>query len=122
MAYISAPLDTALSREDLHDFLCAGHLSGLLLPGQPDPGCRGYGLRGAESSDHRGGLAEGEGVSDGHGAPSERTKSMCRERSCQRYHAASSNIFLFEVGSKKTGPGGRRYAVTRVVSILSEDG
>ena len=74
---MSAFPDSALGREDLHGFLCARHLPGLLLPGQPHPGCSGHGLWGAESGNHRWGLAEGEGVSAGYGAPAQRAKSKC---------------------------------------------
>lgn len=54
--------DFACSRQTLHDLLCAGDLSGLLLPGELDLGCGGHGLRRAEPGDHRGGSAEGGGV------------------------------------------------------------
>lgn len=79
------PVDFTLSWENVHDFLRLGHLPGLILPGQPHPGCGGHGLRGAEPGDHCWGLAEGEGVSDGHGAPPERAKS--------RFHGSKSGTF-----------------------------
>lgn len=66
------PSDLARSRKTLHDLLRAGHLPGLLLPGQPDLGRGGHGLRRAEPGDHRGGSAEGGGV-PGHAGAAEET-------------------------------------------------
>lgn len=65
------PSDFASGGETLHDILRAGHLPGLLLPGQPDPGRGGHGVRRAEPGDHRGGPAEGGGVPGHAGAAEE---------------------------------------------------
>lgn len=128
--FIPAPSDSAISREDLHDFLCVGDLSGLLLPGKPDPGCSGHGLRGAEPGNYRWGLAKGERVSAGYGASSKRTTSRCNTNSLRPvsyfnvslcFRIQNKTLFLFAVGSKETSTGDRLSVVARVVSILCEN-
>ena len=64
-------LDPPDGWEALHGVLRAGHLPGLLLPGQPDPGRGGHGLRRAEPGHHRGEPAEGGGVPGHAGAAEE---------------------------------------------------
>lgn len=123
------PTDSALSWEDLHGLLCSSDLHGLFLPGQPYPGCGGHGLRGAESGNHRWGLAEGERVSDGHGTTEKRAKSKCSALSY--FHVRlqlktdttvtlSNNFIPCEAGSKKTSTGDRLSVVPGAVSILCE--
>ncbi len=63
--------DAALGGKSVHGVFCGGDLPGLLLPGEPDPGRGGHGIRGAEPGHHRRSPAERARVSARHGAAEE---------------------------------------------------